>query len=269
MKSRIDEIDRTVLHVKTVVDDTSTNSTSIHQGASWMAMFTANEASDARKSKNKCNQLLRTGNHRLINEQHYGTSSLASLFGDIDSLLGAISDKEIDHVNGQSGARPSSAGAALQRVSALQNTTKSMVSHDSLDLSGENLPLVLPPKGLLEATLNFYFDQVNPMLPVFQRHSFCENVQRSYEIPSHQIDEAWILCINNIILQTLNTESLDFFNKPDDTGNVIHGEATETELLKSLAINFRRGLGKLTSLLEPKLVNVQALITMVSRHPQG
>lgn len=61
----------------------------------------------------------------------------------------------------------------------------------------------------------------------------------------------------------MNVRALGFSSKPEDMGSNMHGDAMEAELLRPFLINSRRGLNKLERFVEPKLINVQALISMV------
>lgn len=257
MKSRLDEIDQTMLQVKTVVDDATTKSSSIDQDAASVAMLMTDQVIDGEKYSNIGDQSLQATTHHLVNEQHYGTSSLASLFSEIELILETrLGDEKDNTVNSNETLR--------ECQSALHNMAKTMMYHDSLDLPSEDLPPTLPPKDVLDAVVDTYFGQVNSMLPVFRKDTFCENIQRIYDGGLDQADSAWILCFNNVILQTLSTDSIEFLSPVDRRVATTQGESQEAELLRPLLVNYRRGLKKLDCLLEPKLINIQALLTMVS-----
>ena len=100
------------------------------------------------------------------------------------------------------------------------------------------------------------------MLPVCRKRISCDNIQRIYATGPKQADIAWILCFNNIILQTLRSDNTPNIDEPDED-RVAQRENLEKELLQPLLVNYLRGLKKINQLLEPKLVNVQALLSMV------
>ena len=257
MKSRLDEIDQTMLQVKNVVHDASAKSCSINQDASSMAMLMTDQAMEGVRHHNIGDQSPQATSHHLVNDQHYGTSSLASLFNEIENMLETrFGDGRKDTANSNETLR--------ECQSALHKMARTMMYHDSLDLPSEDLPPTLPPKDVLDAVVDTYFGQVNSMLPVFKKDSFCENINRIYDGGLDKADSAWILCFNNIILQTLSTDSVDFLSPVDDRGARTQSESAEAELLRPLVVNYRRGLKKLDCLLEPKLINIQALLSMVS-----
>lgn len=257
MKSRLDEIDQTMLQVKNVVHDASAKSCSIDQDASSMAMLMTDQAMEGVRHHNIGDQSPQATSHHLVNDQHYGTSSLASLFNEIENMLETrVGDGRKDTANSNETLR--------ECQSALHKMARTMMYHDSLDLPSEDLPPTLPPKDVLDAVVDTYFGQVNSMLPVFKKDSFCENINRIYDGGLDKADSAWILCFNNIILQTLSTDSVDFLSPVDDRGARTQSESAEAELLRPLVVNYRRGLKKLDCLLEPKLINIQALLSMVS-----
>ncbi len=249
MKSRLDDIDHTILQVKTTVDDATTISSSFSQDASSIAVYMM----DSTRSNDSPSH---TATLQLVNDQYYGTSSIASLFSEIEGLLEA---RLTERKNATEGSTIPTEGVQECQL-ALRNMAKTLLYHDSLDLPGEDLPPTLPPQQVLEATIEIYFSQVSSMLPSFRKSTLCEQFRRIYSTGPNQADIAWVICFNNIILQTLSTDNIQ---KSEDN-HVPLGESPERELLQPLLTNYQRGLKKLDRLLKPALVNVQALLLMVS-----
>ena len=202
------------------------------------------------------------GRH-LVDEQYYGSSSLVSLLGEINSLLEALVKDNADRALADGGPLPNQ--SLVECVAILSNISKNSVVDDRLDLSSDGLPLTLPPKGLLDALIEPYFSQINCILPIFRKDKVCEAVRKEYEAGPHKTHGAWLLCFNNMIVQTLEARSFSSqtLSSTDDRSSSAYSSAMEVELLRPFLVNSRRGLEKLERFLEPKLVNVQALISMV------
>ena len=265
MKSRLDDIDHSILQVKTTVDDATTISSSFNQDASSIAVYMMESASCSSRHHNPNDSPSRATTFQLVNDQYYGASSIASLFSEIEELLEArLTDRKI-----ATGLEAGTEGSAIPTEGvqecqlALRNMAKILLYHDSLDLIGEELPPTLPPQRVLEATIEIYSSQVSSMLPFIRKSTLCEQFRRIYSIGPNQADIAWVLCFNNIVLQTLGTDNIQGSNQAEDN-RVPLGESPERELLQPLLTNYQRGLRKLDRLLKPVLVNVQALLLMVS-----
>ena len=261
MKSRLDDIDHSILQVKTTVDDATTISSSFNQDASSIAVYMMDSASCSSRHHNPNDSPSRAATFQLVNDQYYGTSSIASLFSEIEGLLEArLTDRKI--ATGTEGSVISTEGMQECQL-ALRNMAKILLYHDSLDLTGEDLPPTLPPQRVLEATIEIYSSQVSSMMPFVRKSTLCEQFRRIYSIGPNQADIAWVICFNNIVLQTLGTDNIHGSNQSEDD-RVPLGESPERELLQPLLTNYQRGLRKLDRLLKPALVNVQALLLMVS-----
>ena len=199
------------------------------------------------------------------NEGYYGTSSIASIFGEIEALLEArLTARKI--TPGTEGPTIPTDGIQECHL-AVHNMAKTLLYNDSLDFPGEDLPPTLPPQRVLEASIESYFNQVSSMLPTFRKNTLSERFRRIYGTGPNQADIAWVICFNNIILLTLSPDTVQGSSQSEDN-HVPVGESAERELLQPLLANYRRGLKKLDRLLKPELVNVQALLLMVSNSIQ-
>ena len=254
MKSRLDDIDHTILEVKTTVDNATTLSSSFGQDASSIAVYLMDSAQHHHSNDGRPHAA-------TLNDQYYGTSSIASLFGEIEALLEARLTARKNATTTEGLTIPTD-GIQECHV-ALHNMAKTLLYNDSLDFAGEDLPPTLPPQRVLEASIELYFNQISSMLPIFRKSTLCERFRRIYSTGPNQADIAWVICFNNIILQTLSPETIQSSNQSEDN-HVPVGESAERELLQPLLANYRRGLKKLDRLLKPELVNVQALLLMVS-----
>ncbi|KAL6721618.1 hypothetical protein ACLMJK_000722 [Lecanora helva] len=127
-------------------------------------------------------------------------------------------------------------------------------ARDQLDFSHDGLPLVLPPKFILDSTIGPFFSQVHGLMPIFNRQNFDANVEAIYSGKSTGADRAWTMCFNNVVLLTLMPKTIQSHKQHS------HMDAG---LVKAFIDNFRRGYQHLDEFLRPKLCNIQVLITMV------
>lgn len=195
----------------------------------------------------------------VFNKHYYGSSSLTSFIGKIcSSLEDFVTDASMYDNSDRVGD-----GSLQECMAIMAGVANSLQMEQRLDNSTDGSALVLPPRQLLDAAVEIYFDEINRMLPLFDRNTFQENLRRSYEA-GQEAENAWILCFNGIILITLNTRALGSSNAVPDRGNVRPDDNVKADFIKNFHANFKRGLNKPQSLLEPSLANVQALLLMVS-----
>lgn len=263
IKTRLDGIDHAMSRVGMMVDQNSPPiSSSIDPDAFSVAMLMIHQTEDSRPEDYAASQSIHKAHH-ILNDQHYGTTSLASLFAEIEASLEARweSANEGSENSGMTGLDETPRECQL----ALHSMAKEIIRHDSMDLPGEDLPPTLPPRDVLDHALDNYFSQATSILPIFRKQSFFDNIKRLYEKGPEQTDMAWILGFNNVILQSLNI-SPPVAPPYSSSGERLHTAqvaSPEKELLRSLVVNYRRGLRQTDRLMEPKLVNVQALLSMV------
>ncbi|MCJ1357253.1 MAG: hypothetical protein MMC33_007249 [Icmadophila ericetorum] len=262
VKSRLNNMDKTISDLQNCIKEVATKPAPQEQQLTSLPVRSGSQGSDLDKASGQSDQCFAMANRHLVNEQYYGSSSLVSLLGEIQVLLKQRS-KESDENSMIDNVMDRSDGLA-ECLTMMESIAKSSIMDDHLDLSNDGFPLGLPPKRILEPLLEPYFDQLHWSLPIFRREAFCENVRKCYVTEPGKVDLAWIVCFNSIIVQTLNARALGISSQalPEARTSHTYGDSMEVELLGPFLINFRRGLDKLGRFLEPKLVNVQALISM-------
>ena len=198
-------------------------------------------------------------NINSMNGEHYRSSFLASLIRDVCLTLESRVDSK------RSMKIDDSLDKTTQEcLATLQNLSKSLLSDDCWDLSGESLPPKLPPKGLLNASLETYFRHVNSMLPIFDEESFYDDINKTYEAGSDHVNLAWVICLNNVVLQTLNAKTASkFTKKSQDKATSPLKVETEAKLLTPFLVNLKRAVGRLACFHQQSMVSVQALMSMV------
>lgn len=265
VKSRLNSMDKTISDLQNCIKEVATKGAPQEQPLTSLPSRNASYGSDLDKASGQGDQCFAMTNRHLINEQYYGSSSLVSLLGETKALLeqrskesqeGNIGDSAMDHSDG-----------FARCLTIMESIAKSSIIDDHLDMSNDGFPLALPPQRILEPLLEPYFNQLHWSLPIFRKAAFCESVRKNYVTEPGKIDTAWIVCFNSIIVQTLNARALGISSQalPEERASHTYGDSMEVELLGPFLINFRRGLDKLGHFHEPKLINVQALVSMVSQ----
>ena len=144
--------------------------------------------------------------------------------------------------------------SALQR--ACDHLQKYCAEPPGEECSDRN-SLSLPPRFLLETFLDPFLKELNPIFPILTRSSLLEAIRVQYDSPQQQADPAWATCFNNIILHILTTKAggggMDFPSR----------NAMDDSLRLTFLMNAQRSYSNLAALLKPRVVNVQAFLSMV------
>ena len=179
------------------------------------------------------------------NERYFRSISLASLMWEAHCIIDARG------ISVKGSPRSQSLSESSRQ---LLECCSDISVRDQIDLSHDGLPLVLPPKFILDATVGSFFGEIHGLMPIFNRQNFDANLETIYAGRSTGSDLAWTMCFNNIVLLTLMPKTIQ--NQKQHT----HMDAG---LVKSFMDNFRRGYQHLDEFLRPTICNVQVLITMV------
>jgi len=116
-----------------------------------------------------------------------------------------------------------------------------------------------PPKQQLMKAQARYFQQVDCVTDVFVHQNFLAQLERIYAVQGQQpFDETWIVCFQAIILLAIGSELLGA-----SSCSVISGLASSVLVPSSVALVTTH------LLMAPRLVNVQALILLVSHNTSG
>lgn len=261
VKARLDTIEEAISQFGSIIADIKEKPSARSQDVPLLPLPEVYEAGDSGSKEGICSQSALENSRHVVNSQYHGSSSLTSLITRIHLSLQEYG--KVDDDNPMGDVEPEFLAKVLQDCMAMiEDMARTIEVYGRLDQSNDGRSLVLPPQRLLQAFVKPYFTQVNWMLPVFHQTSFLEKIRQSYELGSEACD-AWILCFNNILLQTLEIRALGSPTKSDDHDGTVTEDAMEAELIRPFYANFRRGLSQLERLLAPSLVNVQALISMV------
>ena len=196
---------------------------------------------------------------------YYGACSTVSLFADARSAVNQLlaynqrlmSEQLFAKSNGHT-STTSIVYPALDTppLTTLLRTYKSYHLPDPRrqDLGSDGEPLSLPPQSLLQSCLDFWYANTELEMPLFEKSTLLGAMQQ--QCSDSQRDDAWTLCFNNIILQSMSRRSKFMYSDADD--NDMSGS-----IFESLMMNVKRALQDLTRFARPRLVNVQAMVLLV------
>jgi len=198
-------------------------------------------------------------NHRVIQQtsghgRHLGQTCLAALMHDMNKNVLSplcVTEAEILRTSG-------SYATASEKINHLMNIK------EHSDLIQDGSPPTSPPLLMLEAVMDPYFDNINPSFPIWTKEEFRLLVKTSQESEHVVEDRAYIVSCNNLILLTLGPRSLqscamnNFASDPRRKADSI-----DLDIVKSLVTNAKRSITNIELLLSPRLLNLQALLSLV------
>lgn len=214
--------------------------------------------------------------HRVLDggfERFYGYGSMYSLYAEAnakskDLVEPSVSspnteqDPNLDNSQRSQNSISTNGGTAFEpglkaKIQAASDLLQNFGKETYSSICDDGVPLALPPRSLLEIFLETYLTDLNPVLPIFDKKDLLAAISAQYS-PNSSMDPAWAACFNNIILETL-TAKTGADSKPGSTLR----NTMDDGLLMSFLMNAQRCYANFDRLLKPRLVNVQALLTMV------
>ena len=202
------------------------------------------------------------GFHNRESEQYYGSTSALCLVQSsrrgLEKILGMDQVKE----NGPVNALVASDVSLRTELRNLYDSVPFVDGGLEPDFSSDGKAVSGPPRSFIHTVIDNFLSNINAARPVFQESRLKSAIEHN---DSGQLDEspnARNLCFSNIILLTLGLKSrLARRDHSNDNG-------MDDDLLMSFWRNSRRAFGHLDTYLEPRLINVQALATLVSTQMQ-
>ena len=211
--------------------------------------------------------LLSTGTPNVVvdndgGERFYGGSSTFSLFTGarrtvrdiLTSCSVSATASEIDFPI----SRP-----VLIEIQQQYDTYQFPPPYQEKDLGAISQRLELPPRSLLDASLDIYFDTVSLETPIFQRRSFSALIDNQYSASASELDGACISCFNSVILQSVGFHSVGWkssYLQPKCS----FADSVKDDLLGSLLDNSKRALQNTDQFFKPRIINIQAMLSLVS-----
>jgi hypothetical protein len=189
-------------------------------------------------------------------ERYYGPASLASLIHNMDALM-------LDHLcvarSLDPDAAESAAATAREKIRRLASIDQDLPSR----LVNDGSVLKEPPLVILEALIDPYFETVSLYMPIFTRSGFRRLVAAAHEGGDAAHDRAFAVCSNNLVLLTLTAKALHSRARSGSGANIDRGPSIESDLIRSFVGNASRAIVNIEQLLRPRLINVQALLSLV------
>ncbi|KAI2465874.1 fungal-specific transcription factor domain-containing protein [Annulohypoxylon bovei var. microspora] len=121
-----------------------------------------------------------------------------------------------------------------------------------------------PPISILKAMIEPYFADINPHFPIWTKKSFMRIATALQETDSSDQDLGRIVCSNNLILINLAANLLHPPH-PDKSNRSKSARSTSSidlDLTKGFLANAKRAIEHAELLLSPRLINVQALLSL-------
>ncbi|KAI1761560.1 fungal-specific transcription factor domain-containing protein [Hypoxylon sp. FL1150] len=187
-------------------------------------------------------------------ERYFSPTSLESLVYNIrDIFLEPL-------VNDESGSQSARECALL----AQQKLDDLVLQNEEIIRNGA--PPTAPPISILKAMIEPYFATVNPHFPVWTRESFMRIATTLQETNHTTQDLGLIVCSNNLILMTLaanlSQPPTHHQDKPSQSRSTRNGSSIDLDLMNGFLANAKRAIEYAELLLSPRLINVQALLSL-------
>jgi Fungal Zn(2)-Cys(6) binuclear cluster domain len=204
-------------------------------------------------------------------ERCYGPiSTYSHLVHARESIQRLIAEAK-EQTSGRSPSRPTSSPKAARSppsttldssdIEHIQQKYDSFVMptfSQEVELAVDNQPLVLPPRDLLEASVELYLQVLTLNPPLFDKQTLRAAIAQQYSLPVEQLDESWVLCFNSIMLRSMGWKSKVVQD------HRISMKGLEDRVLSLLLSNADRAIKNVEKFCGLRIVNVQALFLLGS-----
>lgn len=151
-----------------------------------------------------------------------------------------------------------------EAVSLAHHKVESLMGRDD-ELIKDGCAPTMPPHSVLEAMIEPYFATINPYFPIWTKERFVRFAIASQHSEDPEQDRAYVMCANNLILITLTATSLR--SRSVQQARSSHrslSSSVDIDLTRTFLTNAKRAIKNIELLLSPRLINVQALLSLVS-----
>ena len=188
-------------------------------------------------------------------ERFYGSTSALSLFescrkllGDALSVEGIKRDYKLSSMLVENPTLKTQIFGYLEQFPFLRPLSEP-------DTTSDGRPVAEPPRSFLNSVIDIFLNEVNSIQPVFDETKLLRDIK---EPSSSALSEAESLCFNNIILLALSLMS------QSARRSRFGANAMNDDLIHHFINNSRRALDHLERYNEPRMINIQALTSLVS-----
>jgi hypothetical protein len=203
-----------------------------------------------------------TSNQIPLNEGYserlYGYPAALCLFRTSQKLLGAALN-----------AKPPSPRGPLAESLANAALRPSLLRHYEMfpfrkgcterPIAGDQGPITPPPQDIVYSVLDRYMNHINLHVPVFEAGVLYSTIPHCYQSNGPPVHAAWLVCLNCIVLLTFHLDA----RVARRSGLDMDPWSKHSEVIYNALNNCRCALADLDALLQPAVVNIQALIMLV------
>ena len=196
-----------------------------------------------------CGHFIVDNNQDIKSERYFGPTSFESLILDLKDVVTESFE---------------TATPTLRECAALaQHNIDLLLDQEDEPTKDGALPTT-PAFVILELMIEPYFATFNDYFPIWTKERFrgMASVLRQSTVPER--DLASVICCNNLILMTLTANSMRFRQgRPAKAEHRLQTPSMDSELITDLVNSAERAFKNIDQLLSPRLINVQALLSLV------
>ena len=264
--ARLDSIDQTLANLTQAFFSTDQTSHSASRASEVddLDLFVRrpdSESSDQDTTISQQGEIL-PGIHQKIrdcgSEQYYGSTSALCLVLSSRRVLGEILGANQAKRNGPVTALATKVTSLRTELQHLYDSFPFVNSCREPNFSSDGKAVSSPPRSFIDTVVDCFLSNINSTRPIFQESRLKSAIEHNDSGQVSESMEGRDLCFSNIILLTLDLKSR-LARRSHSKGN-----GMDEDLLMSFWKNSQRAFGHLSTYLEPRLVNVQALATLVS-----
>ena len=264
--ARLDSIDQTLANLSQAFSSTDQTSLSTSRVSELddLDLFVRRQESESLDQDTTTSQQgeVLPGIHQRLNdcggERYYGSTSglclIVSSRRGLGKILGANQVKD----NGPVAALATKDTSLRTELQTLYDSFPFANSCREPDFRSDGKAVSSPPRSFIPTVVDCFLSNINTTTPIFQESRLKSAIEHNDSGQVSESTEGRDLCFSNIVLLTLGLKSrLARRNHSKSNG-------MDDDLLMSFWNNSRRAFGHLNTYLEPRLVNIQALATLVS-----
>ncbi|KAE8551010.1 hypothetical protein EYB25_007242 [Talaromyces marneffei] len=131
------------------------------------------------------------------------------------------------------------------------------------ELIKDRSPPTMPPFAILDAMIEPYFTTINHNFPIWTKERFNQLAIAMRQSESSEKDLASIICCNNLILMALSANSLCSHRvKSPQIKQAQKISSIDFDVIEGFLTNAKRALNNLDQVVSPRVINVQALLSL-------
>ncbi|KAL8824485.1 MAG: hypothetical protein Q9191_005029 [Dirinaria sp. TL-2023a] len=144
-----------------------------------------------------------------------------------------------------------------------QRRIDDLVGQGEDDFTIDRSPPTAPPFAILDAMIEPYFATFGKHVPIWRKESFNRMAAILRESTPSEQDLASIICCNNLILMALSANTL-CSRRADSlrTKQASKNSSIDSDVISGFLNNAKRALKNIDQLVSPRLINVQALLSL-------